>query len=200
MQGLAAISAFFPIFFFLISFVIGLSSGSTVLVGQAHGAHNEERVRKVAGNALSLCIVLGLVVGVIGALLAGPLLAAIGTPPNILEAASSYARVTFYGLPLFFLYLMYTTLLRGVGDSTTPLYFLVASTLLGMALTPAFILGWGGLPRIGINAAIVSTLIATGVTQLRGCFSICGRASIRSRSTCECCPTSCSTGPSYARS
>lgn len=165
-SGLAAVSAFFPIFFLLISFVIGLSSGSTVLIGQAHGARNEHRVRKVAGNAFSLCILLGIVVAVLGSFLAKPLLEATGTPSDILPASIGYARIAFYGLPLLFFYLMYTTLMRGVGDSTTPLYFLVVSTLLGMALTPAFILGWGGLPRIGINAAIVSSLVATGASQV----------------------------------
>ncbi|HXF33004.1 MAG TPA: MATE family efflux transporter, partial [Candidatus Acidoferrales bacterium] len=165
-SGLAAVSAFFPVFFLLVSFVIGLSSGSTVLIGQAHGARDEHRVRKVAGNAFSLCILLGIVVAVLGSYLARPLLELIGTPPDILQASIGYARVAFYGLPLLFFYLMYTTLMRGVGDSTTPLYFLVVSTLLGMALTPAFILGWGGLPRIGINAAIVSSLVATAASQI----------------------------------
>ncbi|HXP94253.1 MAG TPA: MATE family efflux transporter [Candidatus Binatia bacterium] len=164
--GLAAISAFFPVFFLLISFVIGLSSASTVLIGQAHGARDEHRVRKVAGNALSLCILLGIAGAVAGSFVADPLLKAIGTPSDILPASIGYARIAFYGLPLLFFYLMYTTLLRGVGDSTTPLYFLIVSTLLGMALTPAFILGWAGLPRIGVNAAIVSSLLATAATQL----------------------------------
>jgi putative MATE family efflux protein len=165
-RGLAAISAFFPIFFLLVSFVIGLSSGSTVLIGQAHGARDEHRVRKVAGNALSLCIVLGVAVAFLGSFLTYPLLVAIGTPNDILPASIGYARIAFYGLPLLFFYLMYTTLMRGVGDTTTPLYFLIASTLFGMALTPAFILGWAGLPRIGVNAAIVSALLSTALTQM----------------------------------
>jgi Na+-driven multidrug efflux pump len=96
-RGLAAISAFFPIFFLLVSFVIGLSSGSTVLIGQAHGARDEHRVRKVAGNALSLCIVLGVAVAFLGSFLTYPLLVAIGTPNDILPASIGYARIAFYG-------------------------------------------------------------------------------------------------------
>jgi putative MATE family efflux protein len=165
-HGLAAISAFFPVFFFLISFVIGLSSGSSVLVGQAHGAQDERRVRRIAGTALSLCVVLGILVGLLGSLLAEPLLRATGTPPDILPATIQYARIAFVGIPLLFFYLMYTTLMRGVGDTTTPLYFLIASTLLGMAFTPALILGWGGLPRLGVDSAIVSNLLATLLTQI----------------------------------
>jgi len=86
--GLAAISAFFPVFFLLISFVIGLSSASTVLIGQAHGARDEHRVRKVAGNALSLCILLGIAGAVAGSFVADPLLKAIGTPSDILRRRS----------------------------------------------------------------------------------------------------------------
>ncbi len=165
-SGLAAVSAFFPVFFFLISFLIGLSSGTTVLIGQAHGAHDARRVRKITGNALSLALSLGIIVGIIGVALDRTLLAAIGTPVNILPAALGYARIAFAGLPILFVYLMYTSILRGVGDSRTPLYFLVVGTVLGMVLTPAFILGWTGLPRIGIDAAIVSFLVAALISQI----------------------------------
>lgn len=165
-QGLAAVSAFFPVFFLLISFIIGLSSGSTVLIGQAHGARDEARVRLVAGNALSLSLILGVILGIVGFFTCESLLRVTGTPANVLDMSIGYARIAFLSMPVLFFYLVYTTILRGVGDSRTPLYFLVVSTVLGMIFTPAFILGWAGLPKIGVNAAIVSGTLATIVSQV----------------------------------
>jgi putative MATE family efflux protein len=85
----------------------------------------------------------------------------IGTPPDILAATEAYARITFFALPVFFVYLGYTTFVRGIGDSTTPFYFLIVSTVLGVGLSPAFILGWAGLPAFGVAGAAVGSTIAT---------------------------------------
>ena len=70
------------------------------------------------------------------------MLAAVGTPRDILSTSASYSRITFYSIPILFVYLIYTTFLRGTGDSRTPFYTLIASTALIMLVTPALILGW----------------------------------------------------------
>ena len=158
-RALAAVSAFFPVFFFLISFFIGISSASSVLIGQAYGAKNEERIKAVAGTTLTLALVAGLAVGIPAAIFAGPLLAFLGTPADVFAAATGYARVLFLALPLFFIYLAYTTFVRGTGDSRTPLIALVVSTIVTVALTPALILGWLGLPHLGVLAAAYATVI-----------------------------------------
>jgi putative MATE family efflux protein len=162
-KALAAVSAFFPMLFFLISFIIGLSSGSTVLIGQAFGARNDRRMKQTAGTALSLSVLLAALVAIPGALLTAPLLMLTGTPHDILAASESYSRIIFLSLPLLFAYLVYTTFLRGTGDSQTPFYFLIISTALSIVVTPALILGWFGLPQLGINGAAVSGIVANGV-------------------------------------
>jgi len=83
-SALAAISAFFPLLFFMISFFIGIASGSTVLIGQAYGAGNTRRLKQVAGTTLGLTIVVGVVAGAAGAIFVHPLLSAIGTPSDII--------------------------------------------------------------------------------------------------------------------
>ncbi len=161
-NALAAVSAVFPIIFLLISFIIGLSSGSTVLIGQAFGAGNSAAMKRVAGTTLSVSLVLGFALGLIGALATEPLLTLVRTPANILNDSVSYARVLFAYLPIFFPYIAYTTFLRGTGDSKTPFYFLIVSTALSIFFTPAFILGWFG-PHLGVTSAAFSGLIANTV-------------------------------------
>jgi putative MATE family efflux protein len=163
-SALAAISAFFPLLFFLISFLIGIASGSTVLIGQAYGAGNVRRLKQVAGTSLGLSVVVGVVVGIGGAFAVHPLLAAVGTPHDIIATSESYARIVFISLPLLFAYLVYTTFLRGTGDAQTPFYFLILTTVVNLIVTPALIFGWGGLPKLGVNSAAVSTIVANAAS------------------------------------
>ena len=162
-HALAAVSAIFPLIFLLISFMIGLASGSTVLIGQAHGAKNIPAMRRVAGTTVCTSFILGLVVGVLGLLFTHPLLRLVGTPPDIINDAAVYSKIIFAYLVAFFPYVAYTTFLRGTGDSRTPFYSLIVSTIITVVLTPAFILGWLGLPRLGIAGAAISGYIGNAV-------------------------------------
>ncbi len=157
-QALAAVSGFFPFVFFAISFIIGVSTGATVLIGQAHGAREAAKVKAVAGNALVVTGGLGIAVALAGVALAEPLLAIVGTPADIHDEASAYARVMFCAMPAIFVFLGYTTYVRGTGDSRTPLYALAIATCTSLALTPALITGWGGLPALGVTSGAWATM------------------------------------------
>jgi putative MATE family efflux protein len=158
--ALGAISAVFPVVFLLFAFLIGLASGSTVLIGQAFGAGDEHKVKKVAGTVLGAALGLGLIVAVVGTLIAPGMLRALRTPPTLLPDAELYAKWLFITMPLIFAYLAYTTFMRGTGDSQTPLYALVLGTVLSIVLTPAFIQGWLGLPRLGILSLVAAGFIS----------------------------------------
>ena len=162
-RSLAAVSAIFPIVFFLISFLIGLGVGSSVLIGQAYGARDERKVKQIAGTTLALTLVLGVVVGTLGGMFAPQMLAALATPQDIIALSASYARLTFYSIPLLFVYLTYTTFLRGTGDTRTPFLVLIASTAFTLIFTPIFILGWFGLPAFGTNGAAVGNMVSTAL-------------------------------------
>ena len=157
-EALAAIATFFPILFLLLSFSIGLSAGSTVLIGQAWGAGNVAKVKQITGTTLAAVIVLGLVVAFVGGIWTEQILSILGAPANILSIAVGYARIMFICMPSFFVFFVATSVLRGVGDTVTPLFSLIMSMLVGLVVTPALILGWFGLPQIGVNAAAVATI------------------------------------------
>jgi len=152
-EALAAIATFFPIMFFLMSFIIGLSAGSTILIGQAWGARNIDKVKQVTGTTLAATITLGLVVALVGGLFTEQIMTVLGAPENILPVSVGYARIVLIGMPGFFIFLVVTSVLRGVGDTVTPLFSLILSMSVGALLTPALILGWFGLPQLGVNAA-----------------------------------------------
>jgi putative MATE family efflux protein len=155
-DALAAAAAFFPILFFLMSFIIGLASGSTELIGPAYGARNELKVKEIAGTTMTVTFLGGVVVAVLGVIFIRPIMSVLGVPPNILEESTTYGTILLIGMPGFFIYLIATSVLRGVGDTTTPLIALIMSILTGLIVTPAFILGWGGLPKLGLMAAAVA--------------------------------------------
>jgi putative MATE family efflux protein len=159
-HALAAASSFFPIIFFMIAFFIGIASASSVLIGQAYGARNEEQLKAVAGTTLALAIGSGVVIAAASWFFLPPVLHLIGTPLDVYDDALLYARVWFLSLPLFFPYLAYTTFVRGTGDSRTPFLALIVSTVLIMILTPALIRGWFGLPQLGIVSAAIAGIVA----------------------------------------
>lgn len=159
-KALAAVSAFFPILFFFIAFVIGLGSGAAVLIGQAWGAKQPEAVKTVAGTTLSVGLVAGAVVALLGGPFAHALLRWLGTPADILGDATLYASVMLYAMPGLFVFLLTTAMMRGVGDTRTPLRTLLLSTAVGLVLTPSFIRGWFGLPQLGVASGAVATTIA----------------------------------------
>ncbi|MDP9018238.1 MAG: MATE family efflux transporter [Candidatus Eremiobacteraeota bacterium] len=176
-DALAAISAFFPVLFLLISFLIGLSSGSTVLIGQAFGARDVHKMKQITGTTLFMGLALGVIAMIVGLIFTDRLLILLGTPANIMADAISYSRVILVSSPILFLYLIYTTVIRGTGDSTTPFYFLIVSTVIGVVLTPVFIRGWVGMPQLGVVSAAVAMIIANLVAMIGMMFYLRARKS-----------------------
>lgn len=156
-QALAAGTASFPLLFMLISFMIGLGMGASVLIGQAWGAKEPERLREIAATTLTVGVLAGLVVAVLGGIWTEEVLRALGTPPDIMADAVANARVAMLTAPVLFVFLLITSMQRGVGDTKTPLKTLVISTAVGLVLTPAFIKGWLGLPQLGVASAATAS-------------------------------------------
>jgi putative MATE family efflux protein len=163
-DALAAVSAFFPVMFFLFAFVMGLSTGATVLIGQAFGAGAHDRIRSVVGATLAVGLLLSISIALIGGLFSRQLMTALATPADILDQASAYARIMLLTMPLGFVFLLMTAMIRGVGDALTPLLALALSTAIGLILTPVLIRGAFGLPAAGITSPAWAAAIANALT------------------------------------
>jgi putative MATE family efflux protein len=158
-NAIAAVAVFFPILFFLMAFVIGLSAGATVLVGQAWGAQNIEKVRCVVGSTLFMTLIGGSMIALLGVVFAKHILLALGTDPDVMHLSLHYVQWMLAGSPLLFLYIIYTSILRGVGDSTTPLIVSGMTILIGLLITPVLIAGYFGFPKMGIIAPAIATIV-----------------------------------------
>jgi len=157
-HALAAIAAVFPIIFFLISLVIGVGAGASVLIGQAWGAREVHKVKSIAGTALALGLVLGVLIAIIGGVFTEGLLHLLRTPPSVMHEALGYARLMMFAMPGLMVFILATQLMRGVGDTVTPLFALIMSTVTSCLLTPAFIRGWWGLPTLGVTSAAAASI------------------------------------------
>lgn len=158
-EAIAAVSVFFPIIFCLMAFVIGLSAGSTVLVGQAWGAQNVEKVRCIVGSTLFMTLIGGSFIACLGVIFAEQILILLGTDPKVMDLSLPYVQWMLAGSPLLFVYIIYTSILRGVGDSLTPLIALSLTSLMGLVITPILIAGYFGFPRLGIIAPAIATIL-----------------------------------------
>ncbi|MBK3493692.1 MATE family efflux transporter [Viridibacillus sp. YIM B01967] len=161
LDSLAALSAFFPLLFLLITFAIGIGSGSSILIGQSYGGGNITKMKEVVGVTLAFTILISVVCAIFGSIFTDNILKWMGTPKNILEESVEYARILFITLPITFLNMVYTTFLRGVGDSKTPFYFLIISVILNIILLPILIFGLAGLPEFGLNGAAYAAVLAS---------------------------------------
>jgi len=165
-DALAAVSTFFPVMFFLFAFVMGLSTGATVLIGQAFGAGEPGRIKIVVGTTLAVGLVLSISVGLVGGLFSRQLMTALATPADILDQAGAYARIMLLTMPLGFVFLLTTAMIRGVGDALTPLLALALSTTIGLVLTPILIHGSFGLPTAGITSPAWAAAISNALTLI----------------------------------
>jgi putative MATE family efflux protein len=157
-QALAAVAGLFPILFFFISLVIGVGAGASVLIGQAWGARELHKVKAIAGTAIALGLGIGVVIALFGGAFTGALLRTLGTPADVMPIALGYARTMMIAMPGLLVFILVTQLLRGVGDTVTPLWALAISTAVSCVLTPAFIRGWWGLPQLGVTSAAVASI------------------------------------------
>lgn len=102
----------------------------------------------------------GLAVAVFGGTFTRLLLTALNTPADILPGATAYARVMLIAMPGLFVFLLVTSMMRGVGDTLTPLLTLAFSTAVGLIVTPALIRGWAGLPQLGVVSGAWGTVVS----------------------------------------
>lgn len=114
----------------------------------------------MAGTTLSVGLLAGVAVALLGGPFAHALLGWLGTPADILPDAAVYASVMLYAMPGLFVFLLFTAMLRGVGDTRTPLRTLLLSTSVGLVLTPSLIRGWFGLPRMGVASGAIATIVS----------------------------------------
>ena len=165
-EALASVGASFPVIFTLIALIIGIATGGTIVISQFFGARNFTKVKRAIDTIFIVMTAFAVVMTVVGISFAEPIFRLIKLPEELMPTATTYFTIYASGLVVFFGYNGVAAILRGMGDSITPLYFLILSTLLNIGLDLLFIvkLGWG------IEGAAFATIIAQGVAFMVAVF------------------------------
>ncbi|WP_044191577.1 MATE family efflux transporter [Hyalangium minutum] len=158
--ALATVTVSFPVIFVLAAIGMGLTMATNILVSQNYGAKRMDALRQVVDSSTVLIYSLAIVLTVLGELLAPSILRAMDTPEDIFEPSVSYLRVFLLTLPFSFGVFVIRSMLQGVGDSKTPLYFQVGSLLATTALDPVLMFGWLGLPKLGLVGTAWASLVS----------------------------------------
>lgn len=149
----------------MVGFFVGLSSGATVIISQFFGAQNEKRVSEAVHTAMAFSLVCGLVMTAGGVLFARPILTAMGNPEDIMEDSMAYMQIYFFGVITNLIYNMGSGILRAIGDSRRPLYYLIASCFTNIMLDLAFVvvlnMGVRGAALATVGSQIVSAVLVS---------------------------------------
>lgn len=159
-EALAAIGASFPIIFALISFAIGIASGATIIISQYYGAKDFERVKKAVDTIFVFIFFASIVISFIGITFSKQIFELTHLPEDVIPYATTYLNTFLLGTVLLFGFSGIVAILRGIGDSKTPVYFMVLSSILNILLDYIFI----KYLHLGIRGAALATLAAEGAT------------------------------------
>lgn len=152
----------------IVGFFVGLSSGATVIVSQFYGAKEDENVSRAVHTAIALSIIGGAIMTVLGLVLAPTLLKWMNTPTDTLADSTVYLRLIFLGMIPSMIYNVGSGILRAVGDSRRPLYFLIVCCLVNVVLDLAFVL----ILKMGVAGVAIATTIAQCVSAVMVCMSL----------------------------
>ena len=147
---------------FLFNLFVGLSSGATVIVAQYYGARQMQELRRTVHTALALAIAAGLGIMILGIALSYPAMVLMGTPAEVMDYSLIYLRIYFVGSIASFLYNVGSSVLRAIGDTKRPLYFLIAACLTNIVLDLVFVVGFG-LEVLGVALATVLSQMVSAV-------------------------------------
>lgn len=161
-EALAAVGTTSSMVFLVNGFVMGLTSGFAVLISQKYGAKDEVGVKEAVASSIILSIIATILVTFISVLSAKPLLTLMNTPSNILKDASTYIIILYAGNIAIIFYNMMAAILRALGDSKTPLYFLIVSSVLNIILDLVLIINF----KMGVAGAAYATVISQGVSAI----------------------------------
>ena len=164
-DALAAVGATGSTVYLVIGFASGLTQGCGILVSQAFGGHRLNELKKVVGTALLLTVVFSVILTIPTVSFSRQILLALHTPSNVLLYAHEYLRVIFGGILCTMAYNIAASILRSLGDSRTPLYFLILSSFLNIVLDIFFI----ATLHMGTAGAAWATVLSQGISALL-CF------------------------------
>ena len=177
-EALAAVGATGSLTNLLVNMFIGLSVGANVLVARYYGARQEKEVSETVHTAVLVSMVGGLLLAVIGILVARPLLLLMDTPEDVIGHSVLYMRIYFVGMPVMLMFNFGSAILRAIGDTRRPLLYLIIAGTINVILNLFFVIGFHlGVAGVAlatvISQCVSTTLIIRCLMRSSGCFKLC---------------------------
>jgi putative MATE family efflux protein len=173
-NAVAAVSVSFPVMFLCISLGLGFAIAGSTLIAQYFGAKDHANVDHVASQTILMIALISVFLGIVGYILSPVFLNALGVAPDVYGGALSFMRVSFIGLIFNFVFFMFQSVLRGVGEVKIPVYIVLGTVILNFALDPLFIFGWGPIPASGVAGAAIATVGTQSIAAIIGIFILVG--------------------------
>ena len=167
-DALAAISFAFPVVFFIISLGLGIAIAGSILVAQNVGSGDEARAEFAASQTVTFAVVASLVLGAFGYLAVGDILPLLGASGAVLEGATAYLEIISLGMVFMFAFFVFMSLMRGYGDTITPMLVMLATVVVNLVLDPFLIFGWGPFPEMGVVGAAYATVFSRALATVIG--------------------------------
>lgn len=167
-SAVAAVAVSFPMTFLVIAFGSGFAFAGAVLCAQYMGAGDQDKVNHVAAQTMTLAAITSAVLGALGFAIAPWLLSTIGVAPEVYDGALGFMRTSFVGIIFVFMYAMFQSLMRGIGQTKLPLFIVAGTVLLNFALDPLFIFGYGPIKPEGVMGAALATLATQALASAIG--------------------------------
>ncbi len=167
-NAVAAVSLSFPIIFLIISIGIGLTLAGSVIVAQAKGANNQKEVNYGASQTVFVIFFISAILAVATYFLAGPLMKLVGAEPDIFNDSVIYFKYSAFGFVFLFMFSVYQSLMRGIGEVWIPMFVVLVAVLLNLVLDPFFIFGFGSFEGMGVAGAAIASVITQAVSMIIG--------------------------------
>lgn len=177
-NAVGAVSVSFPVIFILIAIAGGATLSTTILISHFYGAKKFEMVERVVSNSFSIALILSMFLTLVGLLTSDLILNAINTPEQIFEMASGYLKITLSGFIIMYFNFLITSILRGVGNTKTPLLFMLIGFVMNAILDPLLIIGIGPFPKLGLNGAAIAALISQFTAVMSALFYLNRKKSV----------------------
>ena len=159
-RALEALGFAVQVVFLLMTAMLGLMVGTVALVARAYGGKSMERVNELLAQASQLTVLVGVVVGILGAIFAELVLRALGAKPEVAALGAQYLRPLMLGTPFFYLGLLYAGVLRGVGNTWIPFVCALGANVVNAFLNYTLVLGNLGAPSLGVTGSAIGTVVA----------------------------------------
>lgn len=153
----------------IVGFFVGLSSGATVVISQYYGARDRENLSKALHTAFAFSLVGSVVITAVGLICSPILLRVMNTTEEVIGPSATYLRIYFGGILFVFIYNIGSSILRAVGDSRRPLYYLIVCCIINIVLDVVLVVGLG----MGVAGAAIATVFAQGVSAVLVVMALC---------------------------